>query len=54
MKFGSMRKKWFRKFCNHVHVYLVVTEDVIAQGIMENIWHIPFWNTVLIKSLQCQ
>ena len=37
MKLESMRKKkWFRKFLNHIHVHLVVTEDVIAQDIMQN------------------
>ena len=55
MKLGSIRKKkWFQKFGNHIHVCLLVTEDVIAQGIMQNIKHVPFWNIVLIKSLQCQ
>ena len=52
MKLGLMRKrKWFRKFRNYIHVYLVVMEDVIALGILQNILHIPFWNIILIKSL---
>ena len=38
MKLGSMSKKGgFQKFRNDIYVYLVVTEDVIAQGIMQNI-----------------
>ena len=55
MKLGSMRKmKWFQKFRNHVHVYFVVTKDVIAQALIQNICHIPFWKIVLIKSIQCE
>ena len=53
MKLGLMRKrKWFRKFRNYIHVYLVVMEDVIALGILQNILHIPFWNIILIKSFK--
>ena len=52
MKLGLMRKrKWFRKFRNYIHVYLVVMEDVIALVILQNILHIPFWNIILIKSM---
>ena len=52
MKLGLMRKrKWFRKFRNYIHVYLVVMEDVIALVILQNILHISFWNIILIKSM---